>query len=285
MNYQEYRPNRFSILPEVVKNILIINGIFYLATVVFEQRGIDLSDTLGLHYFTSEKFRIWQFVTYMFMHGSLSHIFFNMFAVWMFGAAVENMWGGKRFLIFYLLTGLGAAVAHYGIVAYELHPWISMMDDYTIAPTLEQLQFIQGSDIFSMYSSRDLIQHNSEFTAEFNTIYMTSPEQALRYSADYMEILKTDLLNAPVVVGASGAVFGLLLAYGMIFPDSIIYIYFALPIKAKYFVILYGAIELFTGIANQPGDNVSHFAHLGGLLTGLIVIYYWKYKQRNRYRY
>jgi len=285
MNYQEYRPNRFSILPEVVKNILIINGIFYFATVVLEQRGIDLTDLLGLHYFTSEKFRIWQFITYMFMHGSFYHIFFNMFAVWMFGAAIENVWGGKRFLIFYLLTGLGAAVAHYGIVAYELHPWISMMDDYTIAPTLEQLQFIQESDIFSMYSSRDLIQHNSEFTAEFNTIYMTSPEQALRYSADYMEILKTDLLNAPVVVGASGAVFGLLLAYGMIFPDSIIYIYFALPIKAKYFVILYGAIELFTGIANQPGDNVSHFAHLGGLLTGLIVIYYWKYKQRNRYRY
>lgn len=285
MNYQEYRPNRFSFLPEVVKNILIINGIFYLATVVLEQRGIDLNDLLGLHYFTSDKFRVWQLVTYMFMHGSFTHIFFNMFAVWMFGAAVENIWGGKRFLIYYLLTGLGAALLHYAIVAYEMHPWLTLMDTYIQSPSLEQLQFIQSSDIFSLYSSPDLFQHNAEFTAEFNTIYAANPGQAIQYSADYMEILRSDLLNAPVVVGASGAVFGLLLAYGMIFPDSIIYIYFALPIKAKYFVILYGAIELFSGIANQPGDNVAHFAHLGGLITGLIVIYYWKYKQRNRYRF
>ena len=285
MNYQEYRPNRFSILPEVVKNILIINGIFYLATVVFEQRGIDLSDTLGLHYFTSEKFRIWQFVTYMFMHGSLSHIFFNMFAVWMFGAAVENMWGGKRFLIYYLLTGFGAALCHYAIVAYELHPMITMMNDYIANPSIENLSLIQSSDIFSHYNSDELAQHNRDFISQFNSMFSTSPAEAIRYSGEYMEILKSDLLNAPVVVGTSGAVFGLLLAYGMIFPDSIIYIYFALPIKAKYFVIIYGAIELFSGIANQSGDNIAHFAHLGGLFTGLILIYYWKYRQRNRYRF
>jgi membrane associated rhomboid family serine protease len=285
MNYQEYRPNRFSILPEVVKNILIINGIFYLATVILEQRGINLTDMLGLHYFTSEKFRIWQFVTYMFMHGSLSHIFFNMFAVWMFGAAVENMWGGKKFLIYYLLTGFGAALCHYAIVAYELHPFINMMNDYISNPSLTGLQDIEQSGVFSLYFSPEMSEHNEAFVRDFNSMYNVSPAQALQFSTDYVEILKTDLLNAPLVVGASGAVFGLLLAYGMIFPDSIIYIYFALPIKAKYFVILYGAIELFSGIAAYDGDNVAHFAHLGGLFTGLIIILFWKYKQRNRFRY
>ena len=129
MNYQEYRPGRFAVLPEVVKNILIINGIFFLATMVFESRGVDLNDFFGLHYWGSERFRVWQFITYMFMHGNFTHLFFNMFAVWMFGAAVENIWGGKRFLTFYILTGLGAAICHYAIVYYELRPAMEYMND------------------------------------------------------------------------------------------------------------------------------------------------------------
>jgi membrane associated rhomboid family serine protease len=108
--YEQYRPQRFSFLPEVVKNLLIINGIFFLATFVLQQQRIDLNDMLGLHYFESEKFRWWQFFTYMFMHGNFGHIFFNMFALWMFGAALENVWGGRKFLNYYIITGLGAAL-------------------------------------------------------------------------------------------------------------------------------------------------------------------------------
>jgi membrane associated rhomboid family serine protease len=281
MNYQEYRPNRFSVLPEVVKNILIINGIFYLATVVLGNKGIDLNDMLGLHYFQSSKFRIWQFVTYMFMHGSFSHLFFNMFAVWMFGAAVENIWGGKRFLTYYLLTGLGAAICHYAIVYYELAPSLAYLNDFIAHPDKEKLGYFFNNVNIDIYESQELREH----LTQLGNYYNENSGEAMAYSVDFFRQIKTDLLNAPVVVGASGAVFGLLLAYGMIFPNSIIYIYFALPIKAKYFVILYGAIELFSGIANRPGDNVAHFAHLGGLITGYIVIEYWRYRNRRNFRF
>src|SRR5436853_4457675 len=171
MPIDQYRPS--CIMPTVTKNIIIINVILFLTTIAMERLGINLVDILGLHYFQSEKFHIWQFITYMFMHGGVAHIFFNMFAVWMFGAAVENMWGPKRFLNYYLLTGLGAAVTHYAIVYYQLEPTIahlnSMLSDTTLSP----------SDL-------------NEVAAQ-----------------------KTELLNAPVVIGASGAVFGILVAFGM----------------------------------------------------------------------
>src|SRR5689334_1805014 len=115
MALEQYRPSGFKLLPEVVKNLLIINGIFFLATVVLENRGIDLTDILGLHYFDSPKFRPYQLLSYMFMHGNFGHIFFNMFALWMFGAAIENIWGGQRFLIYYIFCGLGAAITHYAV--------------------------------------------------------------------------------------------------------------------------------------------------------------------------
>jgi membrane associated rhomboid family serine protease len=283
MNYQEYRPGRFSVLPEVVKNILIINGIFFLATIVFQSKGVDLNDFFGLHYWGSERFRVWQFMTYMFMHGNFTHLFFNMFAVWMFGAAVENIWGGKRFLTYYILTGLGAAFCHYAIVYYELRPALSFMNDYMAHPSIDKLTTFASGDIMGMYSSGELSDHYNSFRNEFNNLYALNPQEAINLSVTYMQQFKADVLNAPVVVGASGAVFGLLLAYGMLFPNSIIYIYFALPVKAKYFVIIYGLIELFSGIANRPGDNVAHFAHLGGLITGIVIILYWRNKNRNRF--
>ena len=120
MSLEQYRPSRFNLMPAVTKNIIIINVIMFVATIMLGKSGLDLTDILGLHYFQSEKFHVWQFITYMFMHGSVMHIFFNMFAVWMFGAAVENMWGAKRFLNYYILTGLGAAAAHYGVIYYQL---------------------------------------------------------------------------------------------------------------------------------------------------------------------
>jgi len=285
MSYEQYRPARFNLLPEVVKNLLIINGIFYLATKVLENQGINLVDLLGLHYFTSEKFRSYQFITYMFMHGSFAHILFNMLAVWMFGAAIENVWGSKRFLTYYLITGLGAALLHYGVVYVEMRPALAEVDDYIESPDLEKLQSFTNSEAFRSFSSSEMVENYNAFRERFNEAYATDPSGALAISVDYMNSFKADLLNAPVVVGASGAIFGLLLAYGMLFPNSLIFIYMLIPIKAKYFVIIYGALELFSGILQVPGDNVAHFAHLGGLVFGFLIIQYWKYQNRNRFRY
>lgn len=234
-------PLRFLSLPPIIKNLIIINALFFLATIAFERMHIDLVRILGLHYPSSDNFRPLQFVTYMFMHGSLGHIFFNMFAVWMFGNALENLWGPKRFLIYYLATGLGAGFIHLLVTYIRIQSVQSGLTGMEI-----QTVFNEGALILS---------------------------QGNNYANEGMAVLNR-LINTPTV-GASGAVFGMLLAFGMTFPNSMIYVYFAIPVRAKYFVLIYGAIELFSGVANKPGDNVAHFAHLGGMLFGYFLIRYW----------
>ncbi len=271
MSYENYRPSGYRLLPDVVKNLLIINVIMFLATMVLLNKGIDLTDILGLHYFASEKFRIYQFITYMFMHDyhNFMHIFLNMFALYMFGSVIENVWGPKRFLTYYILTGLGAAVAHYAIVYFQIQPTVSFFNDY-----------INSADINNLYDIVNSNAYGSRFTPGFRELMETNPQQAVELSIDIVREFRTDLLNAPVVIGASGAVFGLLLAYGMLFPNSLLYVFFAIPVKAKYVVIAYGIIELYSGIS--VNDNVAHFAHLGGLVTGIIIILYWRGKNRRR---
>lgn len=240
---QFQRGNAFSTMPVVVKNLLIINGLFFLATWVLQNQGIDLTRTLGAFYYESPYFRPWQIVAHMFMHGNLMHIFFNMFALWMFGTAIERVWGPKRFLIYYFITGFGAFVLHYAVVTYEAHQLIA-----ELGPQLTELVRTEGSALW----------------AEGKTY--TNPTM-FQLQAIY---------NIPVV-GASGAVFGILLAFGMMFPNMrLIFLFFPVPIKAKYFVMLYGAFELFSGITNRPGDNVAHFAHIGGMLFGYLLIRYWR---------
>ncbi|MBO7469620.1 MAG: rhomboid family intramembrane serine protease [Bacteroidales bacterium] len=222
----QFRPQGFSILPLVVKNLLIINVIFFLATWAAESVWrINLSQYLGLHYIGASDFRPYQFVTYMFMHGSFAHLFFNMFALWMFGNSIENVWGPKRFLIFYFVCGIGAGL------------------------TQELVQHIQFSDLIQNYQ------------------YVRMGNRSIPVD---------EYLNMVTTVGASGAVYGILLAFGMMWPNSRIYIYFAIPVKAKWFVIIYGLIELFSGFSSV--DNVAHFAHLGGMIFGLGLILYWRYK-------
>ncbi|MEG1762092.1 MAG: rhomboid family intramembrane serine protease [Bacteroidales bacterium] len=216
-NSANYQFSGFSYLPPVVKNLLIINALFFLADLTLGTRGIDLTKYLGLHYYSADNFYPFQYITYMFMHGSFSHLFFNMFALWMFGYALENYWGGKRFLFYYLVTGIGAGMIQ------------------TLAMTW---------DIYNLSGS-------------FGAAYINS------------------FINNAVTIGASGAVFGILLAFGMIFPNTRIYIYFLFPLKAKWFVLLYGLIELFAGISGS-GGNIAHFAHLGGMLFGVVLILYWK---------
>jgi membrane associated rhomboid family serine protease len=235
-----FKLNNYSLLPPVVKNLLIINGIMFLATIVFETRGVDLSDFLGLHYFTSKGFEIWQPITYMFMHGSFGHLFFNMFALWMFGAALENTWGEKRFLIYYLVCGIGAGLIQLLVIGLKIHAL-----SQTLSPDIVQMITDNGYQIL---------------------------KEDKNYSFESWRALNIAINS--VTVGASGSVFGLLLAFGMMYPNSVIYIYFLLPIKAKWFVIIYGALELFFGIVGTS-DGIAHFAHLGGMLFGFFLILYW----------
>ena len=241
----------FSMLPPVVKNLLIINGLLFLATVSFDMSlGIDLTNMLGLHYFESELFEPYQLVTYMFMHGGISHLFFNMFAVWMFGSQIENAWGPKRFLVYYLITGIGASLLHYGIVYFEIMNLESMM-----TPSAIEYVVNGGADLF--VSGRNYVDPNM---GALNSLYNTG------------------------LVGASGSLFGVLLAFGMLFPNTSLYMMFIpVPIKAKYFVAGYGALELINGIQQRPGDNVAHFAHLGGMLFGFLLIKYWQKNAKTKH--
>ena len=217
-------------LPAVTKNLLCINGlVFYAAYVIGGKLHIDLNDYLGLHLFVADDFKPYQVVTYMFMHGDFFHLLFNMFSLFMFGRVLENVWGPKRFLTYYLATGIGAGL-------------------------IQQLvQFIYYETQLSMYSGVDLGAGGI--------------------------IPMSQYLNTWVTVGASGAIYGILLAFAMIFPNERMFVIpFPFPIKAKYFVIIFGAIELLSGISNRAGDNVAHFAHLGGMLFGLVLILYWRKK-------
>ena len=278
---QQYSPTGFRILPPVVKNLLIINGLFFLATLALQKYGIDLTSILGLHYPGASDFRIYQFITYMFMHGGWSHILFNMFALWMFGNVIENVWGGKKFLVFYLLTGLGSAVVYIFWIHFEIQGNLDMLNAVIAHPTVQGIEAyfhaysFHLNPITTALSQSDiaLFNHNMDLLASG-----TADPSAVQQIISFLSTYKAEMLNQMVVIGASGAIFGLLLAFGMMFPNTLIYLYFAIPIKAKWFVLGYGLLELFSGISNRPGDNVAHFAHVGGMLVGLLIILYWKKK-------
>lgn len=275
MNAQQYSPMGFRLLPPVVKNILIINFLFFLATISLSSAfQIDLADYLGLHYPAARDFQPYQFITYMFMHGDFGHIFFNMFAVWMFGYALENYWGGKRFLIYFLVTGIGAALIHYLVMYFfEIGPMTRAVNAFLNDPTLPGfLNFVNSPDF--QIPSNEVQQRYLEFTGTFNQLVQSDPDRALQEAVDFALFYRAGFFNAPVVVGASGAVFGILLAFGMMFPNALIFLYFFIPIKAKWFVIIYGALELYAGITDR-GSNIAHFAHLGGMIFGFILIKVW----------
>lgn len=242
-----FRPQGFNILPLVTKNLLIINVLAFLATLTFHNLfNYDVNLELGLYYVGSEHFKPIQFITYMFLHGDFTHLFMNMFAFWMFGSAVENYWGPKRFLYYYLATGIGAAIIQQLVAFIRIESMAAQID-----PQLMQQMLTEGRSI--LLSGRNFVGELGNLNAIYNGY----------------------------TVGASGSVFGILLAFGMLFPNSLIYVYFAIPVKAKWLVMGYGALELYSGFANNPGDNVAHFAHLGGMLFGFILIKYWKKNDNN----
>ena len=267
----QIRMGGFRILPPGVKNLLIINTLVFLATVVFSRTGsLDLTRLLGLHYMSAPDFRIWQFVTYMFMHANFNHLFFNMFALWMFGAAVENTWGTKRFLIYYFITGLGAALVHYIVIFFQIHPMMALLNQFLNDPSLETYRYLAEN-------AKDVRFHDM---LRNNLLVLQQNPGALDEIITITADARDTYLNSFNIIGASGAVYGVLLAFGMLFPNDRIYLYFLLPIKAKWFVIAYGAIELISGL--NIDDGVAHFAHLGGMIFGLIVILLWRRNERNR---
>ncbi len=268
------QPAGFSYLPVVVKNLLIINFILFLLTYVFKNTNqTELSQYLGLYYFKSDYFKPYQFFTHLFMHGSFGHLFSNMFALWMFGTALENFWGPKRFIIYYFATGLGAAFLHTMVNFFQLSGFENALSLFLANPSYDSFEVFTLGAVPGMFKPQFIELLDAWGADKLNSQYLSN---AISLGNE----LKTVLYNIPTV-GASGAVFGVLLAFGMLFPNSIIYIFFAIPLKAKYFVMLYGVFELYSGFANNPGDNVAHFAHLGGMLFGFILIKFWN---RNQFR-
>jgi len=267
-------------LPPVVKNLLIINGLMFLLTITLSRFGINLIDILGLHYFGGSDFRPYQMVSYMFMHGGMAHIFFNMFAVWMFGSSIENYWGPKRFLTYYILTGFGAAALHYFIVYLQINPDIVLMNNFLDSPSIGTLDnLLQNFKItFNQNPGSQWVNSYGEFRVAANALYANPDNiEALNIVIQFISDYKAYYLNMPVIVGASGSLFGILLAFGMLFPNTRLYMLFLpIPIKAKYFVIGYGALELYSALENNPADNVAHFAHLGGMIFGFILIKIWQ---------
>lgn len=218
----------------MTRNILIINVLVWFAQFLLGGT-FDLERYLALHFFESDYFMPHQVITYMFLHDPHSpmHLFFNMFAVFMFGRSLEMVWGPKKFLIYYMLTGIGAAVAQ------------------------EVVYSVQFRELLFDPQITTVLSGSSQF-----------PKQ------DFFNIL-------PPTLGASGAVFGILVAFGMIFPNvELMMLFFPVPIKAKWFVLGYGVMELVLGVADRASDNVAHFAHLGGLITGFLIIMYWRKKAK-----
>ena len=216
-------------IPTITKNLLIINVVVFAATYLFRGLGIDLNNVLGLHFFLAPDFHIYQLFTYMFAHGGFSHIFFNMFALWMFGCIVERTWGPRKFLTYYIVCGVGAGLFQ------EL---AQLAQFYLLAN--EQITNFAFSDTLRV--------------AHANATY----------------------LNLWTTVGASGAIYGILLAFGMLYPEERIFIFpLPVPIKAKWFVVGYAAIELFMAFSTT-GDGVAHLAHLGGMVFGFFLIRYWR---------
>ncbi len=231
-------------IPVVTKNLLAINVVMFLALIVANKNGIDLNNILGLHFYMSEEFHPYQLVTYMFMHGGFSHLFFNMFALFMFGRTLEYVWGPKRFLIFYVVAGLGAAFVQELVGAVRFYNLVEGVDADKLA-----IVFEEGA-------------------------------AALREGKNFIipKLAELNLVLNSQTVGASGAVYAILLGFGMLFPNERMFVFpVPFPIKAKYFVIGYALIELYMGTMGTP-DGVAHFAHLGGMLFGFILIKLWRNK-------
>ena len=241
-------------LTETVKHLIILNALFFAASSLL---GIDLNNFLALYFPENENFGIWQFVSHMFMHGGFMHILFNMYALWAFGSPLEQMWGRNKFIFFYFSAGLGAGLIYTAVNYFQFN---SIHNDLVNIG-------LRTSDIQSLLTSG---KYNSDILSQI-------PEQKL------MEIYQ--IYNTPAV-GASGAIYGVLVAFGMTFPNAkLALIFLPVPISAKYFIPVLIALDLFSGVTGFSifGGGIAHFAHVGGAIIGFIIMWYWKKNQFNRW--
>jgi membrane associated rhomboid family serine protease len=241
-------------MTDTVKQLLILNILFFIGAQFVPQA----TDLLALHYFESDKFKLWQPISHMFMHGGLMHIFFNMFALVSFGSALEHFWGPKKFLFFYFTCGLGAALIHSGINYYHFHDGLNTL-------------------VLNGFKENEILNLINEGK------FMTSWQAVL--APDTFENMIGALTPT---VGASGAIYGLLVAFAFMFPNAeLALLFIPVPIKAKYFVPGIVLLDLFSGVTGYSifGGGIAHFAHVGGALFGFIMMWYWKKNQFNQNRW
>ncbi|MDD4031791.1 MAG: rhomboid family intramembrane serine protease [Bacteroidales bacterium] len=269
--FGSYNSSRFGSDFPVVTNLIILNVLMLLVTMLVQSTmGINLNSYLGLYYFQSEYFRPWQYITYLFMHGGFLHLIMNMWALWMFGKVLERVWGSQRFFVYYFVTGIGAALLHTLVNHFILADVYSSVVAFSNTPSPEAFQsFIREHIPNAAPGVYDFINQWQEDPSNPQTASI-----AIAQLNGYLQ----SLADIPTV-GASGAIFGILMAFGMLFPNTQLMLLIPpIPIKAKWFVLGYGAIELYLGIS-QPGSSVAHFAHLGGMLFGYVLIRYWNSKR------
>lgn len=266
-----YSNRMFLPLTPIVKNLLIINGLIFLAQITFQNK-FPIDEWFAQHHFLSKDFRPHQLLTYMFMHGSFQHLFFNMLGLFMFGTKLEMVWGAKRFLTFYLICGIGAGV---------ISGLATLVQTYPVISDLNFLQEHPSARNFNMLLSKYewiRLRINPEFTNLVNT-NPNAPGIAQNIFA-FAGQAKAAATGGQMV-GASGALFGILAGVAYLFPNDMVMIYLLFPIKMKWLALIYGAIELWAAIQNNPQDQVAHGAHLGGALVGFLIVYF-SYRRGNR---
>lgn len=246
-------------LTDTVKQLLIINVIFFFGTSFV---GVPAYEMLSLYFPENPKFYFWQPLTHMFMHGGFSHILFNMLGLWMFGSVLEQMWGGKKFLFFYISCGLGAAALHIGINYFSWHQALGILADNGFSPD-QVIATLRGPE-----------GYNPEWEN------FLTPSQIDNFIGGYVR----------PSLGASGALYGIMVAYAFLFPNNeMMLIFLPIPIKAKYFVSGLVIIDLYLGLRGRSifggGDGIAHFAHIGGALVGYIMMYYWSKNSFNNRRW
>ncbi|WP_276480776.1 rhomboid family intramembrane serine protease [Paraflavitalea pollutisoli] len=260
-------------LTPVVKNLMIVTGLVFLAQLTFQSK-FPVYDWFAMHHFLSKDFKPHQLLTYMFMHSTqgFGHILFNMLALFMFGTKLEMVWGAKRFLTFYLICGIGAGVISGLATLIETYPVISDLNFLQDHPTIRNLNMLLNKYPWV----NNLVQINPNAVVDPNSVEV---QKEIFSIANHLKEAATQSST----VGASGAIFGILAGVGYLFPNDIVNIYFVLPIKMKWFVVIYAGLELYMAYRNDPNDQVAHVAHLGGALVGFLIVYF-SYRRGNRRR-
>lgn len=260
--------------PTVTQNLIIVNIFFFVATFILEQQGVDLGTILGAHYFNTPLFKPWQLITHAFMHADIFHIFMNMYVLFMFGSFLERLWGAQRFLMVYLLSAFGAILL-YNVAGY-----------FQVEALINEIKNSGGSEQLTMINnlmrefggSNQFINEAEAYLSKKETLLITTTNDFLPSLIEYIKTAKTPM------VGASGAVFGLLAAFALLFPNTELQLLFPpIPVKAKYLIGGYFVLEIYSSFHQTAGDHVAHLAHVGGAIVGGIIVLIWKRNSSNFY--